>query len=145
MRTVILDPKNFNGMERRAPRMMVGLMVGVVAMVATTFQVTFAAPSKHQRTYEGWKVLEVEMKYGATGGQPQVELLDLDDTFNLQLLRQIKHRGVAEVALSPQMLPDFTQYLDNNNITYNSVLDNLARKLVLEGPSLRDDSLIPGT
>ncbi|XP_042242037.1 carboxypeptidase B-like [Homarus americanus] len=116
--------------------------VMVVMMVVA--RVTQAFPRQPVVDYSGWQVLEVEVSEVGSGEQPKVQLQDLDDTFNLQFLHQDRRRGVAEVALSPAFLTDFTQYLNNNNVKSTIIIDDLGKKLKSDIPFLRAESDLMG-
>ncbi|XP_071549428.1 carboxypeptidase B1-like [Panulirus ornatus] len=96
-----------------------------------------ATTNQTPATYAGWQVLEVGVTERTKDGRPVLDLHQLDDTHNMQILTQNRLKGVAQVALSPAVVVDLTQYLDNMGIPYTTVIDDLNRVLQADGPSLR--------
>ncbi|KAK8726959.1 hypothetical protein OTU49_010161 [Cherax quadricarinatus] len=121
------------------------IMVVSVVLLTLIFRGTNATSSELQKTYTGWQVLQVELKKRPKDNKLFEDFLDLEkDTYSMQLLGKNRNRGVAEVAVSPQTLTDFTHFLTINNITFTSVVDDLGNKIESTGASERAEYFLNG-
>lgn len=114
-----------------------------------TFLLVNALPYEPNAKYNGWQVLQVRLE----GGTPEAlvqEFHDLEDPHELQVLRVSRvpdgsDSGLAEVAVSPTSKKDITDLLDARGVNYTTALSDLALKLAVDEPSLRQRDLLRGT